>query len=182
MDVVPHCTCTQNQSGSDPCHICGGSTYSPIMEIVEYKATRVPDCVPSWRFHGSFTGALAGCCSSDCGVLRGAGVGAVEGAVLSVDVLEASHAYRSLEQSGSRGHPSMVADFVQELFRGSFVDDLLSPPVLTAYRLPEGRKCLSITAMSSPCCHCHNNDQSLPVWVATEAKGRGFIGSLQNEL
>ncbi|KAF2316059.1 hypothetical protein GH714_040854 [Hevea brasiliensis] len=58
-------------------------------------------------FTGAITGALAGC-SSDCGVLRGAGVGAVEGAVLSVDVLEASHAYRSLEQSGSRGHPSMV--------------------------------------------------------------------------
>lgn len=145
MDVLNHCTCTQYQSGSNPCHICGGSTYLPIME---FEGNRVLDCIPrlvsgaisgaltglfalAGAFTGAITGALAGR-ASDCGVLRGAGLGAIAGAVLSVEVLEASRAYWCLEQSGSRG-PSSMADFVEELLQGRLVDEQFSPAMLTAY-------------------------------------------------
>ncbi|KAJ4713045.1 RING/U-box superfamily protein [Melia azedarach] len=82
-------------------------------------------------FTGAITGALAGR-ASDCGVLRGAGLGAITGAVLSIEVLEASRAYWCLERSGSRGSSSM-ADFVEELLRGRFMEERLTPALLTAY-------------------------------------------------
>lgn len=58
-------------------------------------------------FAGAITGAFAGR-ASDCGVLRGAGLGAIAGAVLSVEVLEASRAYWCLERTGSLRESSMV--------------------------------------------------------------------------
>lgn len=62
-------------------------------------------------FTGAITGGLAGR-ASDYGVIRGAGLGAIAGAILSVEVLEASRAYWCLEQSGSRGPSSMVGSVV----------------------------------------------------------------------
>ncbi|XP_044484482.1 NEP1-interacting protein-like 2 [Mangifera indica] len=82
-------------------------------------------------FTGAITGAFAGR-ASDCGVLRGAGLGAIAGAVLSVEVLEASRAYWCLERSGSRGESSM-ADFIEELLRGRFVEEQFTPAMLAAY-------------------------------------------------
>ncbi|KAM7471427.1 hypothetical protein LguiA_009610 [Lonicera macranthoides] len=82
-------------------------------------------------FTGAMTGALAGR-ASDCGVLRGAGLGAIAGAVLSVEVLEASRAYWCSEYSDSRTSSSM-ADFVEELLHGRFLEEQFPPSTLSAY-------------------------------------------------
>ncbi|XP_010258375.1 PREDICTED: NEP1-interacting protein-like 2 isoform X2 [Nelumbo nucifera] len=80
---------------------------------------------------GAVTGALAGR-ASESGVLRGAGLGAVAGAILSVEVLEASRAYWCSEQSGSRTSSSM-ADFIEELLHGRFVQEQFAPTMFTAH-------------------------------------------------
>lgn len=84
---------------------------------------------------GALTGAIAGALAgkaSDSGVLRGAGLGAIAGAILSVEVLEASRVYWCSELSGSRSSSSM-ADFIEELLRGRFLEERFPPEILTAY-------------------------------------------------
>ncbi|KAK1422313.1 hypothetical protein QVD17_25338 [Tagetes erecta] len=81
-------------------------------------------------FTGAITGALAGR-ASDCGVLRGAGLGAVAGAVLYVEVLEASRAYWCQDISATR--TSSMADFMEELVRRRFAEERFPPEPLTAY-------------------------------------------------
>ncbi|XP_072998498.1 NEP1-interacting protein-like 2 [Typha latifolia] len=83
-------------------------------------------------FTGAVTGAIAGR-ASDSGILRGAGLGAVAGAVLSIEVLEASRSYWCSERFGTRNTSSM-ADFIEELLHGRFVQEQLTPAVFTAYR------------------------------------------------
>ncbi|KAL9227348.1 hypothetical protein vseg_003045 [Gypsophila vaccaria] len=84
---------------------------------------------------GAFTGAVSGALAgraSDSGLLRGAGLGAVAGAVLSVEVLEASRAYWCSQHPDSPTASSM-ADFMEELLQGRFVDDQVPPPALAGY-------------------------------------------------
>ncbi|KAE9453870.1 hypothetical protein C3L33_14259, partial [Rhododendron williamsianum] len=82
-------------------------------------------------FTGAITGALAGR-ASDSGVIRGAGLGAIAGTILSVEVLEAFRAYWCSELSGSQSSSSM-ADFIEELLRGRFVEEQFPPAILSAY-------------------------------------------------
>lgn len=58
-------------------------------------------------FAGGIAGALAGK-ASDSGIVRGAGLGAVAGAVLSVEILEASRELLRLGRPGSRRSSLMV--------------------------------------------------------------------------
>lgn len=83
-------------------------------------------------FTGAVTGALAGR-ATDSGLLRGAGLGAVAGAVLSVEVLEASRAYLHSGRSGT-DPSSSVAEFIEDLLNGRFVHDQVAPAMLTANR------------------------------------------------
>lgn len=86
---------------------------------------------------GALTGAIAGALAAKAtksGFLRGVSLGAIAGAILSVEVLEASRAYWCMEQTGSRGASSM-ADFIEELVRGRLVEESLTPAIITAYNL-----------------------------------------------
>ncbi|XWS37325.1 hypothetical protein CRYUN_Cryun19dG0033300 [Craigia yunnanensis] len=88
-----------------------------------------------FAFAGAFSGAVMGALAgraSDSGVLRGAGLGAISGAVLYVEVLEASCAYWCLERSGLRGSSSM-ADFIDELLRERLVEEGLTPAMSTTH-------------------------------------------------
>lgn len=62
---------------------------------------------------GALTGAIAGALAAKAtksGFLRGMSLGAIAGAILSVEVLEASRAYWCMEQTGARGASSMVGN------------------------------------------------------------------------
>ncbi|KAI5060264.1 hypothetical protein GOP47_0024684 [Adiantum capillus-veneris] len=83
-------------------------------------------------FTGAVTGALAGR-ATDSGLLRGAGLGAVAGAVLSVEVLEASRAYWYSEHASSR-LSSSVAEFLEDLLNGRFVQNQVAPTILNVHR------------------------------------------------
>ncbi|KAK9278992.1 hypothetical protein L1049_028574 [Liquidambar formosana] len=161
MDVVRYCTCSPYGTQSEACGSCHDSppgsspvpplrSYLPDMESggLEGRYIRVYRHIPrliagalsgaltglfalAGAFTGAITGALAGR-ASDSGVLRGAGLGAIAGAVLSVEVLEASRAYWCSEQSSSRSSSSM-ADFIEELLRGRFVEEQFTPAILTSY-------------------------------------------------
>ncbi|TVU28495.1 hypothetical protein EJB05_20014 [Eragrostis curvula] len=81
---------------------------------------------------GAVTGAVAGR-ASDSGVLRGAGMGAFAGAVLSIEVLEASRAYWCSNRLGPHGASSM-ADFIEQLLHARFVQEQSTPSAYTSYR------------------------------------------------
>lgn len=107
------------------------SCYLPRLILALISGTLTGLFALAGAFTGAITGALAGR-ASDCGVLRGAGLGAVAGAVLSVEVLEASRAYWCSERSTSQSSPSM-ADFVDELLQGRLVREQLAPTAFIDY-------------------------------------------------
>ncbi|KAJ7521289.1 hypothetical protein O6H91_19G045900 [Diphasiastrum complanatum] len=74
---------------------------------------------------GAVTGALAGR-ATEGGLLRGAGLGAVAGAVLSVEFLEASRTFWFTERPPSRSSSSM-GEFLDEILSGRFVQDQVGP-------------------------------------------------------
>ncbi|XP_030476803.1 NEP1-interacting protein-like 2 isoform X1 [Syzygium oleosum] len=156
MEMGFRCTCSRYRAGSAACSFCGGSPPpSPEGEPHDWPAVgRLFG--GAWGFRrvlrlaivalfgalvglfalggvlmGAVAGALAGR-ASNRGLLRGALLGAIAGAVLSLEFLEASCAYWCQEQTGVRGTSSM-ADFIEELLRGRFVEDQFEPAMLTPY-------------------------------------------------
>ncbi|MCO5606583.1 hypothetical protein L7F22_060771 [Adiantum nelumboides] len=93
-------------------------------------------------FTGAVTGALAGR-ATDSGLLRGAGLGAVAGAVLSVEVLEASRAYWYSDHTSSL-LSSSVTEFIEDLLNGRFVQNRVAPSILNVHRWQQ----VSISEMS----------------------------------
>eukprot|EP00262_Sarcandra_glabra_P003869 TRINITY_DN1470_c0_g1_i2.p1 TRINITY_DN1470_c0_g1~~TRINITY_DN1470_c0_g1_i2.p1 ORF type:complete len:240 (-),score=27.71 TRINITY_DN1470_c0_g1_i2:322-1041(-) len=142
MDLVGRCTCSHYDDGAGICGACttgflrdGGAHDEEGNDSSHFHIRRIIVGVLSGALTGIFalvTGALAGR-ASNTGVLRGAGLGAVAGAVLSVEVLEASRAYWCSERSGSRNTSSM-ADFIEELLHGRFGQEPFAPMVFTAFR------------------------------------------------
>ncbi|XP_042488562.1 NEP1-interacting protein-like 2 [Macadamia integrifolia] len=163
MEVVRYCNCDGFRNGSGFCRLCrssgqvssgvstpripamssadeggiedrenGMSHYIPKFIVAVLSGALTGLFAVAGAFTGAVTGALAGR-ASDGGVLRGAGLGAVAGAILSVEVLEASRAYWCSEHSVSRSSSSM-ADFVEELLHGRFVQEQFAPTMYTAYR------------------------------------------------
>ncbi|XP_058082942.1 NEP1-interacting protein-like 2 [Magnolia sinica] len=158
MEVALPCTCASHGNTRGICSTCSSlsgitSSLSHLseMSVVENEGSEggayfyIPRLIfgalsgaltglfaLAGAFTGAVTGALAGR-ASDSSVLRGAGLGAVAGAVLFVEVLEASRAYWCTERSGSR-NSSSVADFIEELLHGRFVQEQFAPAMFTSYR------------------------------------------------
>ncbi|KAL3716539.1 hypothetical protein ACJRO7_008179 [Eucalyptus globulus] len=156
MEMAYRCTCSRYRAGpaATSCSFCGGSPPSlgrphgwPAVERVFGRAWGFRHAlrlaiaalfgafVGLFALCGAFMGAIAGALAgraSNRGLIRGAILGAIAGAVLSLEALEATRAYWYQEQTGVRGTSSM-ADFIEELLRGRFVEDQFEPAMLTPY-------------------------------------------------
>ncbi|CAL0307198.1 unnamed protein product [Lupinus luteus] len=82
---------------------------------------------------GALVGALAAKASKSS-FLRGTSLGAIAGAIISVEVLEASRDFLSMDRTGSQG-ASYMAHFIDELVRGRLVEESLTPVIVPAYNL-----------------------------------------------
>ncbi|GJR60776.1 benzoate carboxyl methyltransferase-like protein [Tanacetum coccineum] len=94
-----------------------GYTFPPIPHILGKMNKMDLEIVGKFlgeRFKGG------GVVSSDSGVLRGAGISALAGAVLFVEVLKASRAYCFRALSATRN--LSMADSMEELLRGRFIE------------------------------------------------------------
>ncbi|PKU74768.1 NEP1-interacting protein 1 [Dendrobium catenatum] len=90
---------------------------------------------------GVLSGALAGR-ASDTGIVRGAALGAIVGAVLAIEVLEAYHAYRRADQSRSQStydaRRLRVRDISGEVASKGLSGDLLIK--LPSYVIPHNER------------------------------------------
>lgn len=105
---------------------------------------------------GALTGAIAGALAAKAtksGFLRGVSLGAIAGAILSVEVLEASRAYWCMEQTGSRGASSMVGDRF-DLDSPWFVYDYNHLQLWFVYGLPFCLKCIYMGYFMPCSCLC----------------------------
>ncbi|OIW18504.1 hypothetical protein TanjilG_13256 [Lupinus angustifolius] len=86
---------------------------------------------------GALAGALLGALAakaSKSSFLRGTSLGAIAGAIISMEVLEASRDFLFMDRTSSQG-ASYMAHFIDELVRGRLVEESLTPVILPAYNL-----------------------------------------------
>ncbi|KAJ3700583.1 hypothetical protein LUZ61_004288 [Rhynchospora tenuis] len=146
VEVASRCTCNTSFHGTQPtCLACGRPADASLPGLLDgdYELDEpgalvfLPRLITGFisgaltsvfaiagAFTGAVTGALAGR-ASDSGILRRAGLGAVAGAVLSIEVLEASRAYwcsdRTIDASTS------MADFIEELLHARLAQEHFTP-------------------------------------------------------
>ncbi|XP_078174674.1 NEP1-interacting protein-like 2 [Carex rostrata] len=146
VDVGSWCTCNNSFDGvRRTCVACGrlagsGITDGDVDGLDETGASvLLPRLIAGFisgaltavfaiagAFTGAVTGALAGR-ASDSGILRRAGLGAVAGAVLSIEVLEASRAYWCSERTTDAS--ISMADFIEELLHARIVQEHFNPTI-----------------------------------------------------
>nr|GMC75737.1 NEP1-interacting protein-like 2 [Ipomoea batatas] len=161
MELVHHCLCGHDRGFSaQACASCGSISFPPAtlvgsdvpdfheegsrdreLTLNQYLLSLITSTaslaltvifVIVGALLGAVFGALAGWAAKS-GVFRGAGLCTIAGAVLSLEVLEASHAYWCSECCGSHRSSSSLVDFIKELLHHRFVDGQFQQPVLRGY-------------------------------------------------
>ncbi|CAH9095796.1 unnamed protein product [Cuscuta epithymum] len=157
MELVRHCLCTHDRGFSaQACDLCGPVFFPQSTQVqpespgFHGEGAGDRELAPSYQnfrslitsaaslcltvlfvivgaLIGGVFGALAGWAAKS-GILRGAGLCTIAGAVLSLEALEASHAYWCPDCSGSQHRTSSLANFIKELLHHRFVDDQFQHP------------------------------------------------------
>ncbi|KAG8083924.1 hypothetical protein GUJ93_ZPchr0010g10863 [Zizania palustris] len=121
----------------------GGGLGSAVSGLACRVLCAVATCI--FAAVGSLVGAVTGCViglATESGMLRGAGIGAISGAVFSIEVAESS---RDLWHSSDSGVWSLVymVDIISSLLSGRLVREKVGPAVQSAVQS-------QISAISSP--------------------------------
>ncbi|MQM19548.1 hypothetical protein Taro_052555 [Colocasia esculenta] len=112
----------------------GGENGSAVCEMVGAFISGLLTCV--FAMVGLFLGAATGACigvATESGLFRGAGIGAISGAVFSIDVVESSLVMWRSRGSGIRS-VIYVVDVVASLLNGRLVREEVGPAVQNAVR------------------------------------------------
>ncbi|WVZ57514.1 hypothetical protein U9M48_007892 [Paspalum notatum var. saurae] len=144
MDLPPPPSLPSSSPSGGPCQWTGaGGLGSAACGLAGRVLCAVATCV--FAAVGSLVGAVTGSMiglATESGVLRGAGIGAISGAVFSIEVAESS---RDLWRSGDSAAWTILymVDIISSLLSGRLVREKVGPAVQSAVQS-------QISAISSP--------------------------------
>ncbi|XP_066387445.1 NEP1-interacting protein-like 1 [Miscanthus floridulus] len=143
MDLSPSSSPSSVPVPAGPCQWSGARLGSAACGLAGRVLCAVATCV--FAAVGSLVGAVTGSMlglATENGMLRGAGIGAISGAVFSIEVAESS---RDLWHSADSGVWSLLymVDIISGLLSGRLVREKVGPAVRSAVQS-------QISAMSSP--------------------------------